>query len=1034
MATEVALSNLDTYLASLADNTPSTPYEIEITGTDDVVTTANINQIIIDNAKYVNLEETEFSENLETYTFKDNTYLVGMPQIPEQITSLQQACENCTNLVKAAKIPNNVTNLVLTFCMCSNLTVLEGMPRNSESVINMTGVFYGCNKLHNCGIIEAKSVYVESESLPEGYSWTRALPFSLHLATTEEVDRIGRNRKVCLLIWSKDALENLQIKHIMYNGFFADIYKVYGYCSTTSDHTYGLQSYAYEVSSTHTTLYDVIPSPLFPNTTNARAFDFDELEDGLAELPENTADTPYDIYVGGGLTKERLNGRVGGILQASELAQIITHSGRYVDLKYLSIPSDCTSLVLTASCSSNEASSYDYDSRIVGFCEIPKYVTDMWGFVWKAASFKHISDDNLIPSNVLSLNMFSNNDNCDLPFLRFDHELTSEYNISDIQGIPYFYTRYYSSTLAKIQSSYCDAVPVLYCTYDSGSSNTDLDDLLARFTSSHSNVKVLIEGLEEEDLISNGSSSPYSASDLCLKLLGTNITDSTVKGYVASSTFDLRLTEIPSTQTSLKGCFSQGNVSYCFAIPNSVTNMADTFYKCPLVEAPVLPSSLTNMSGTFVETNITTPPVIPSNVTNMYAAFYGTEITTMPDIPNGVTTLARCFECSNMSSSKHPLFTTTKQIPSSVTNMYSCFSGCDRLTTVENIPGYVTDLSYCFINCSSLVTVNNFAVDMSNSNVLKHGCFTNCTSLARINTVTQPAKKQQTWINYTIKTNSSDTNKYDITARYYTENGVQTVTKQIDKYKLKSVITDEILFCANGTLSDSYIENMMRYQFPWGDKLDPSKKNFILWADENGDVYTNLGSKGFVQRVNNVQPDNNGNVTIKTSDITNDSGYITSSASITGSSGSCTGNAATATKLKTARSITIKDYSDTFSGTAVNFDGSGDIILKMPQVIQTYVRPIVGIITSSVSKNYANRDTRYIVTTAGIELQLTTSNQLSPYEGCITEVYALKNCTLRWANNDGSSDYISMLENTTAKLIYYNSGYHFCGVYGAVWN
>ena len=57
------------------------------------------------------------------------------------------------------------------------------------------------------------------------------------------------------------------------------------------------------------------------------------------------------------------------------------------------------------------------------------------------------------------------------------------------------------------------------------------------------------------------------------------------------------------------------------------------------------------------------------------------------------------------------------------------------------------------------------------------------------------------------------------------------------------------------------------------------------------------------------------------------------SGNVTGSSGSCTGNAATATKLKTARTLTIKDSTNTYSGGSVSFDGSGNIVLKLPSTI-----------------------------------------------------------------------------------------------------
>ena len=46
--------------------------------------------------------------------------------------------------------------------------------------------------------------------------------------------------------------------------------------------------------------------------------------------------------------------------------------------------------------------------------------------------------------------------------------------------------------------------------------------------------------------------------------------------------------------------------------------------------------------------------------------------------------------------------------------------------------------------------------------------------------------------------------------------------------------------------------------------------------------------------------------------------------------GSCSGNAATAAKLQTARNLTIQDSSGSYSGGSVSFDGSGNIVLRLP--------------------------------------------------------------------------------------------------------
>lgn len=48
----------------------------------------------------------------------------------------------------------------------------------------------------------------------------------------------------------------------------------------------------------------------------------------------------------------------------------------------------------------------------------------------------------------------------------------------------------------------------------------------------------------------------------------------------------------------------------------------------------------------------------------------------------------------------------------------------------------------------------------------------------------------------------------------------------------------------------------------------------------------------------------------------------------------CRGNAATATKLETGRSFTVKDNSQSNAGPAATFDGGGDVVLKLPETIR----------------------------------------------------------------------------------------------------
>lgn len=54
------------------------------------------------------------------------------------------------------------------------------------------------------------------------------------------------------------------------------------------------------------------------------------------------------------------------------------------------------------------------------------------------------------------------------------------------------------------------------------------------------------------------------------------------------------------------------------------------------------------------------------------------------------------------------------------------------------------------------------------------------------------------------------------------------------------------------------------------------------------------------------------------------------SINVTGSAATCSGNAATATKLQTARSLTVQDSTGAYKGASVSFNGSASISLSMP--------------------------------------------------------------------------------------------------------
>lgn len=135
------------------------------------------------------------------------------------------------------------------------------------------------------------------------------------------------------------------------------------------------------------------------------------------------------------------------------------------------------------------------------------------------------------------------------------------------------------------------------------------------------------------------------------------------------------------------------------------------------------------------------------------------------------------------------------------------------------------------------------------------------------------------------------------------------------------------------------------------------------------------------------------NITFKTSEITNDSGYITSSASITG-------NAKTATTLETARTIngtsfngsqnittanwgtarniTISDSDGTNSGTAVSVNGSAAVTLKLPATIKATLSGNASSATKATQDGSGNTITStYLKLTGGTVSGPITTSQTS---------------------------------------------------------
>jgi hypothetical protein len=145
-----------------------------------------------------------------------------------------------------------------------------------------------------------------------------------------------------------------------------------------------------------------------------------------------------------------------------------------------------------------------------------------------------------------------------------------------------------------------------------------------------------------------------------------------------------------------------GNAAQTYAIPNTVTNIADGAFKgCIALVSLTIPEGVTR---------------IPNNV------FSGCSGLTSVNIPNSIRYIpsAAFYGCSN-------LFSIT--IPNSVTNIgNAAFQGCTSLTSVT-IPDRVNYLgSSAFLACSSLT---NATIGNSVTNI-QASAFSGCSSLTRV--------------------------------------------------------------------------------------------------------------------------------------------------------------------------------------------------------------------------------------------------------------------------------------------------------------
>lgn len=906
---DVTFEELDSYLSSYTGTTSvSSPLALNITDTiaDNWYDSSNadtVGSVLLSYPSiYVDLSGTTIPEDAEEMdsTFENCSNLVKAPDIPETVSNLSECFKNCTSLKTAPSIAEGVTTMYGTFYGCTALTVGPVIPstvstmqycfyncaslvtpsdipenvsiisncyRNCASLISppairsnavqMTSCFQGCTKLKSApDLPDTVNVMTSAFSGCSSLTTVGSLPSSLSRASSNifagctslynaGIWSSGSTAKIknlfgastdcsvrAIAILSDEAADTLLGK------ITSESLKIY----TTSDHYESLKA---SVSVSY-------PSSGYEVVSVDACLDYNDIADWLSSQKSNTADTPYTLFVGGGLTSDVLQGYgwyYGG-WNSSSFASLF-YKPVYVDLVNLCLSKDTnelrSSFVPVRKYGSGAPAPDSAPPYITRICEIPDQVYTLNGTFSSNTVITGFGEDNLIPENVtVCSDPFSGASS--LKDVHIEHNIMARFAFSNDDCSYRIYAKDYSHLYDTSRALCSSRRVILECDF------ADLDTYLNWFDMSCEDVNLKVSGLSAADVQSTSTSSPFSAGELCRHLLGTYVSSSRAKGFCASSTFDLRLTECPQDITQLNYAFYNGNLSYSFAVPEKVTSLVYAYYSNSLKEFPVLPENLINMESSFElnSTNQIDPPAVPVNVRNMTATFKGCRLNYMPDIPPHITSLnGTFFQCYG--------FTKTSKIPDSVVNMSSCFqeSGVEEvvnipskvenlsnaftsasLTSIPNVPSTVADLSYAFQECRKLTDIYSWDLDVTKSGLNMENAFKGCTSLKTIHTASKAgASADAEWRHVTVKPNNY--NEYTITVR---DLKGSTSTVKVTSTAITSAVTDELIFSPQGTLSDSYVTDMLSYRLPFGSGLDPSKKNFVVWAADSSAVKTNIMS------------------------------------------------------------------------------------------------------------------------------------------------------------------------------------------------
>lgn len=919
----VNFEDLDDYLSSLGNNTSSEAYELNITNTteDNWLSSSEddtVGSIVKKYNIYVDLSNTIIPEDISDLdsVFEGCKYLVKSPIIPENVTNLSESFRNCISLLIAPEIPENVENMSGTFYNCKSLTQAPVIP---ENVTTMSYCFQGCENIIYCklpnSVLNINSCFKDCKSLQDVTLGDQVNQMSStfqgckSLITGPKIPDTVINMANCFNGCTSLTTVNNISKGLTRNSnyMFKDCKSLYN-GSIVRDITRIKYLYDKSVVQACGMLVDSVTSTTFGDITDLKIYttkefydslkesvesnysdrnfsviqvdaclDYDEIQDWLKKQPENTEDKPYVLFIGGGLTKNSLTG--AGFYysnwSSSPFTQNFLQENKYVDLINLCLSKDTTNLkysFVPQTIGLNSVIS-PYITRI---CEIPEQVTNLQGTFQSNTIIKGFGEKNLVPETVIACS--NPIQGCiNLNDVYIEHHLANEDNTRinyrfELDDSTYkIYMKDYSY-MYKFNQPICNARRViLECEY------SDLARYLGWWSNPCKDVQLKCLNIPLEDMLSSGTSSPSKPSKFGSHFKTFDTDQWYLKDYflstekwednrsaandVGKSTFDLRLTELPSDLTTLRYAFYDCPISYSPTIPETVTNMQGTFQRSMLKEFPIIPNSVTNLNWTFRDNPYVDGEInIPNSVTSLIGTFYrNSSLTIMPDIPNKVTDLSFCFYCCNIGNTttlpdsildmSYTFFDCSElenvnNIPNNVEDLHNCFSNCTNLSDIPNIPSTVTNFQETFTGCTELKTIHNWDLDVTKEDLTMENCFLRCTKLSTIYTTSKPAIKEYPssdldsgWRLINVKYLSND--KYLVTCRNL--KGLNS-NVTIDATDLTNFYTDELLFSPRDKLTNALIEDMLDYKLPFGNGLDPSKKNFIVWATDDTAVKTNITS------------------------------------------------------------------------------------------------------------------------------------------------------------------------------------------------